>query len=194
MLFTKKGGVQTDTGKEKDIMNTNIRKMTLAAMFLAIGQVLPFITGQIPQIGVMLSPMHFPVLLCGMVCGWQYGGLVGFICPLLRSILFGMPRMYPNAVGMAFELCTYGIVSGLILAKFEKKTIPNIYIALITAMLAGRVVWGIAQTLLLSGSSSPFTFQAFLAGGFLNAIPGIIAQLILIPLIMRALVQGGLVR
>ncbi|MBQ9153129.1 MAG: ECF transporter S component [Solobacterium sp.] len=175
-------------------MNTNIRKMTLAAMFLAIGQVLPFITGQIPQIGVMLSPMHFPVLLCGMVCGWQYGGLVGFICPLLRSILFGMPRMYPNAVGMAFELCTYGIVSGLILAKFEKKTIPNIYIALITAMLAGRVVWGIAQTLLLSGSSSPFTFQAFLAGGFLNAIPGIIAQLILIPLIMRALVQGGLVR
>ena len=93
-------------------MNKN-RKLTLAAMFLAIGQVLPFITGQIPQIGVMLSPMHFPVLLCGMACGWQYGGLVGFICPLLRGVLFGMPALFPNGTAMAFELMTYGCVTGL---------------------------------------------------------------------------------
>jgi riboflavin transporter FmnP len=174
-------------------MNSN-RKLTLAAMFLALGQVLPFITGQIPQIGVMLSPMHFPVLLCGMACGWQYGGLVGFICPLLRSVLFGMPRMYPNAMGMAFELCTYGIVSGWMLSKFEEKSIKNIYISLITAMICGRIIWGLAYTIMLSGTDSPFTFQAFLAGAFLNAVPGIIAQLVLIPLIMRALINAKLIK
>ena len=54
-------------------MKTSTRKLTLSALFLALGLVLPLITGQIPQIGKMLLPMHIPVLLCGMVCGWPYG-------------------------------------------------------------------------------------------------------------------------
>ncbi len=175
-------------------MNRNVRNLSLAAMFLAIGQVLPFITGQIPQIGAMLSPMHFPIFLCGMICGPQYGALVGFICPLLRSVLFHMPRMYPNAVAMAFELCTYGLISGLILSRFEKKDTKAVYIALIAAMLCGRAVWGIAEVILLSAGENPFTVQAFMAGAFLNAIPGIVLQLIVIPLLMRALVNAGFVK
>ena len=178
----------------RGFMNKNMKKLTLSAMFLALGQVLPFITGQIPQIGVMLSPMHFPVLICGMVCGPQYGALVGFICPLLRSVLFGMPRMFPNAVGMAFELCTYGFVSGLMLARFKEKDTKAIYISLITAMIAGRIVWGIAQFIMLGMTGGAFTFQAFLAGALLNAIPGIIAQLILIPILVRALLKMNIVR
>ena len=163
-----------------------VANLTRAAMFLAIGQVLPFITGQIPEIGKMLCPMHFPVLLCGFFCGWKYGALVGFICPLLRSVLFGMPVIYPNAVGMAFELLTYGLVSGLLAQKMGKDRLWKLYLTLITAMIAGRVVWGIAQVVLLGLSGAKFTFAAFIAGALTNAIPGIILQLIIIPLLVHA--------
>ena len=127
----------------------NIRKLTLAAVFLAIGQILPLLTGQIPQIGKMLCPMHFPVLLCGFFCGWSYGLIVGLICPILRSVIFGMPVMYPSAIGMAFELMTYGFMAGFLSEKIGKNTLAKIYAALIAAMLAGRVIWGIAQIALL---------------------------------------------
>lgn len=167
-------------------MKTDIKKLTLAAMFLAIGQVLPFITGQIPEIGRMLCPMHFPILLCGFFCGWQYAGLVGFICPLLRSVLFSMPAMQ-SAIGMAFELCAYGIVAGLMSKKLGTGSLKNIFIALITAMVAGRIVWGLAQMVILGIRGTGFTFAAFLAGAITNAVPGIILQLILIPLIVNAL-------
>ena len=166
---------------------SNTRKMTLAAMFLALGQVLPFITGHIPEIGKMLSPMHIPVLLCGFFCGWQYAAIVGFICPILRSFLFGMPALFPNAVGMAFELMTYGFLSGLLSGKLGKDKLWKIYVALIGAMIGGRIVWGIAQVILLGITGSAFTWSAFVAGAFLNAIPGIILQLILIPALVKAI-------
>lgn len=163
------------------------QKLILAAMFLALGQVLPFITGQIPEIGKMLSPMHFPILLCGFFCGWNYAAIAGFICPLLRSVLFGMPVMFPSAIGMAFELMTYGLVSGLLSKKLGTKRYSSIYITLLAAMICGRLVWGIAQIFLLGIKGSAFTLQAFLAGALFNALPGILLQLLLIPLIVRAL-------
>ena len=95
-------------------MDQSLKKITVAAMFLALGLILPFFTGQIPQIGSKLLPMHIPVFLCGLICGWKYGGLVGFILPLLRSALFGMPVFFPSATAMAFELMTYGAVSGFL--------------------------------------------------------------------------------
>ena len=165
----------------------NIRKLTLSALFLAIGQVLPFITGQIPQIGAMLLPMHFPVFLCAFFCVPQYAALIGFICPLLRGILFGMPALFPNGTAMAFELMTYGFVTGAVYARFREKTLAAVFISLIAGMLAGRIVWGIAQIILLGIRGNGFTVQMFLAGAFVNAVPGIIAQLILIPLIVKSL-------
>ena len=91
--------------------SVQIRKLTYSALYLAIALVLPFLTGQIPEIGSMLCPMHIPALLCGFVCGWPWGLAVGFVSPLLRSLLFGMPTAY-TAVAMAFELAAYGAVSG----------------------------------------------------------------------------------
>ena len=85
-----------------------ILKMVLAALFLALAYVLPFLTGQIPEIGSMLCPMHIPVLLCGFICGWQWGGVVGFVAPLFRSLTLGAPLFFPKAVCMAFELAAYG--------------------------------------------------------------------------------------
>lgn len=167
--------------------NKQVQALTLSAMFLAIGQVLPFITGQIPTIGAMLSPMHLPVLLCGFIVGPMYGAIVGIICPLLRSVLFQMPRMYPTAIAMAFELCTYGFVSGFMFRYLKQKSIKNIYISLISAMIIGRLIWGIAQYVLLGFSNNTFTFNAFLTGALINAAPAIIIQLILIPLLVKAL-------
>ena len=172
-------------------MNKSLKDLTLATMFLAIGQVLPFITGQIPQIGKMLSPMHFPIFLCGFICGWKYGMLVGFICPLLRSVLFGMPALYPNAVGMAFELMTYGFVSGFLSEKIGKDSLGKIYFTLICAMIAGRIVWGLAQIVLLSINGNSFTIEAFMAGALINAIPGIILQLLIIPYLVKLTVKDA---
>lgn len=173
-------------------MKSLSKTLVLPAMFIAIGLVLPFFTGQIPQIGQMLLPMHIPVLLCGFICGWQSGAVVGFVLPLLRSLLFGAPAFYPMATGMAFELMTYGLVGGLYsLSKW--KCMLALYRSLVIAMLAGRIVWGVVQTIQMGVFGNGFTVQMFLAGAFINAIPGIIAQLILIPVIMLALGRTGLV-
>ena len=171
-----------------------LRRLVLSAMFLAIGLILPFFTGQIQQIGNMLLPMHIPVLLCGLLCGWQYGALVGATLPLLRFALFGMPMLYPNALAMAVELCVYGLAIGFIYGMFKKQNLIAVYISLVIAMILGRVVWGGSMTVLLSMKDSAFTFTAFLAGAVLNAIPGIILQLLLIPAIMTSLHATGVQR
>lgn len=174
-------------------MNKQLKALTLSAMFLALGLVLPFFTGQIPQIGSMLLPMHLPVFLCGLICGWQYGAAVGFIVPLLRSVLFGMPPLFPTATSMAFELMTYGLVVGLLYSRSRWQCIRALYRCLLLAMLAGRAVWGVVQAVLLGLTGSALTLQVFMASAFLNAIPGIIIQLILIPAVMVALNRTGLV-
>lgn len=174
-------------------MHVHLKKLSLAAMLLALGILLPFVTGQIPAVGSMLLPMHLPVLLCGLVCGWQYGLAVGFILPILRSFLFSMPPMFPTAVSMAFELATYGFVLGLLYARSKWHCIVSLYRCLFISMLAGRAAWGVVQMLLLGVGEDGFTFMMFLSGAFLNAIPGILLQLILIPLIMVALRKTKLI-
>ena len=171
-----------------------LRRLVLSAMFLAIGLVLPFFTGQIQQIGNMLLPMHIPVLLCGLICGWQYGAVIGAVLPLLRFVLFGMPIIYPNGVAMAVELCIYGLAIGFIYGMFKKQGLLPVYVSLIVAMILGRIAWGGSMTVLLSMRDNTFTFAAFMAGAILNAIPGIILQLLLIPAIMSTLHVTGLQR
>lgn len=173
-------------------MNRHIKNLTLSGMFLAIGLILPLLTGQIQQIGNMLLPMHIPVLLCGLICGWQYGGAVGLIMPFLRNLLFGMPPM-PNAISMAFELAAYGLVIGLLYGRSKWKCIFSLYRSMLVAMIAGRVIWGAAQTIILGINGTGFTFQMFIAGALLNAIPGIILQMVLIPAVMVALDRARLV-
>lgn len=171
-----------------------VHKLVFSAMFLAIGIVLPFLTGQIQQIGNLLLPMHLPVLLCGLICGWQYGAAVGLITPLLRSLLFSMPPLYPTALSMAVELAVYGLVVGLIYAAFKKQNVLSVYAALLPAMVVGRIVWGAVQAGLLGVQGKAFTLSAFWAGAFINAVPGIILQLVLIPGIMAALHYTGVLR
>ncbi|MDD6572035.1 MAG: ECF transporter S component [Thermoflexaceae bacterium] len=166
------------------------KKLVTAAICLALCMVLPFLTGNIPQIGSMLCPMHIPVLLCGFLCGPFYGAVVGAAAPLLRFALFGMPPILPNGVAMCFELAVYGLVSGWLYHILLRKKVNgnlSVYAALVTAMVTGRIAWGIVRVILSGAGGYAFTWQAFMAGAFLNAIPGIIVQIILIPVIVLAL-------
>ena len=153
---------------------------------MALGLVLPFFTGQILEIGSMLLPMHIPVLLCGFICSWEYGLTVGFIVPIFRSVLFGRPFMMPTAVAMAFELAAYGAVAGLLYQKLKGKKC-GIFVSLVGAMVAGRFLWGVVSIALFKMIDSVFTWEMFAAGAFLEAVPGIIVQLILIPTIVSRL-------
>ena len=161
-------------------------KMILGAMMLALCMLLPYLTGQIPSIGSALSPMHIPVFLAGFLCGMPWAPIVGFIAPLLRSFLFGMPPLFPTATAMAFELATYGAVVALLHRRMPGKAWFT-YVTLIVAMLAGRAVWGLVSLVLYGLSGSAFTFSMFLAGAFTNAVPGIICHLLIIPPIVLAL-------
>ena len=162
------------------------KTLVLAALFLALALVLPFLTGQIPEIGSMLCPMHIPALLCGFFCGWPWGLAVGLTAPVLRSLIFGMPPLYPVAVCMSVELAAYGAVSGFLYSKLPR-TKASIYISLLTAMAAGRLVWGIARFLCAGLNPSIFGFAAFWAGAVTTALPGIIVQILLIPILVMAL-------
>ena len=148
-----------------------VRRLTYAGLCLALALVLPFLTGQIPQVGSALCPMHIPVLLCGFLCGWPWGLAVGFIAPLLRSVVFGMPPMIPTALAMAFELATYGAVAGFLYRKFPNQ-LPWIYVSLLIAMIAGRAVWGVARLILAGIQGNGFTFAMFISGAITTAIPG----------------------
>ena len=174
-------------------INKNLLKLVLSAMFLALALVLPFLTGQIAEFGSMLLPMHIPVMLCGLVCGPQYGLAVGLIAPLMRSLIFGMPPMFPTAISMAFELATYGLVIGLLFQKSRWKCIKSLYRSLLISMVAGRVVWGIVQCILLGFGENGFTISMFVSGAIAKALPGIILQLLLVPTVMLMLGKTHLV-
>lgn len=167
--------------------------LVLSALFLAIGFVLPFLTGQIPEVGSMLLPLHLPALICGFVCGWPWGLLVGFVLPIARSLLLGMPPLVPTALAMAFEMAGYGAVAGLLYQRLRPGR-GRVYAALIGAMLAGRAVWGLASWAIYALlTQSHFALAAFWTGGFVNAWPGMVLQVVLVPLVVMALERARLI-
>ncbi len=171
---------------------TSTRKIVLAGIFIAIGYLLPYLTGQVPQIGNRLLPMHFPVLLAGFICGGPYGLAVGAILPLFRSLTTTMPPMFPVAIAMAFEMGAYGLLCGLLYAKLPKKPL-YVIVSLIVAMIVGRIVWGAAMYVLIAIDGGAFAWQAFISGAVLNAIPGIVGQIVLVPIIVLSLRRATLI-
>lgn len=169
------------------------KKLTITAMLFALGLVLPFLTGQIPQIGSMLLPMHLPVFLCGLICGGKYGAMMGLLLPVVRSFMFGMPPMYPTAAAMAVELAAYGAVAGGLYFRAGYFCVKSLYRSMVPAMIVGRLVWAAAMVVLMGVGGDVFTVEMFMAGAFFNAIPGIALQLVLIPAIMVALGKTKLI-
>ncbi len=163
-----------------------IKKLTLTAMFLAMGMALPFLTGQIPQIGSMLLPMHIPVFLCAFICGAEYGAPMAFILPLIRSFLFSRPNLYPEAISIALEMATYAVVAGLIYNRSKWQCLRSLYRSLFAAMIAGRIVRTVVQLALMGIGGRVIAVEAYFTGVILAGIPGIILQLLLVPSVMLA--------
>ncbi len=180
-------GKDTSMKNQKTVLN-----ISLSGMFLALAYVMPFLTGQIPEIGSMLCPMHIPVLLCGFVCGAPYGLFVGLAAPILRSLTLGMPPLFPTATAMAFELAVYGLIAGLLYKTLPKKKV-NIYLSLLVSMIAGRIVWGVVMFCITGFDTAAFGLAAFWAGAVVNAIPGIIVQTIFIPMVVMVLERAKLI-
>lgn len=175
-------------------MRNRTYSLTIAGICLSLCLLLPFVTGQIPRFGQMLSPMHLPVLLCGLVCGPLYGAAVGAVAPLLRSLLFSMPPLFPTATAMVFELAVYGLVAGLLRRLLPKKR-GCLLLALVGAMLTGRLVGGLAQFLfVVFGLTETYSLSLFLAAYVTSALPGIVLQLILLPPLTVLLERQGIAR
>ncbi|MBO7335841.1 MAG: ECF transporter S component [Lachnospiraceae bacterium] len=179
-------------------MNSRTSSRTLqlvwAAVCLALALVLPFLTGNIPEIGSKLCPMHLPVLLCGFLCGPVWGMVVGFVAPLLRSVMFHMPPFPQVAVPMAFELLTYGGIAGLCYKLLPKKKV-FLWVDLVIAMIAGRIVGVLAKLVCVGilGMKGNIAAAALFTSYVTDTIPGIIVQIILIPLIIIALKKARLI-
>ena len=172
-------------------MNKRTKNMILAAMMLALSWLMPFLAALNPTIAKIISPMHIPIFLCGFLCDLPWAPVVGFAAPLLRSLTTGMPALYPNALAMAFELATYGLVTTLLIRALPDRPL-SVYLSLIGAMIVGRLVWGVASLALYGLSGTPFTLEMFLTSAFVNAAPGIAVHIVVIPAIILALRRANL--
>ncbi len=190
MMMEKQNVTRTD--------RVRIHQMVVSGLLLAMGLVLPLVTGQIPEVGNMLLPMHLPVLICGFVCGWKWGAVVGFVLPLMRSLLFQMPPLLPTmrtggALCMAFELMAYGLFAGLLYRRLRHKP-WGLVVSLVVTMLLGRLVWALASVFIYRiFADFAFDVRLFIAGGFVNAWPGMVMQLVLVPVVVKLIEKTGLV-
>ena len=170
---------------------TLTRRLTSSALCLALAVLIPQLFHAIPNAGSVFLPMHVPVLICGFLCGWPYGLACGLLSPLLSSLITGMPPA-PILPGMVCELAVYGFATGFLFPRIHTgKAGLNIYSTLIPAMLLGRGVSGLLNALIFRAGA--YTFQMFLTASFVTALPGIVIQLALIPLLMLALEKAKII-
>ena len=178
--------------------NNIVKKIVITALCIALCYILPFVTGQVPQINSIFSPMHIPILLCGIICGPYYAFIAGAFSPIFRSLILIMPPMFPTAIAMAFELAAYGFFSGtaykLLKTKTKMKEITAVCTALITAMISGRIIWGIATAILTGIQGNSYTFGAFFTTAFIQGFPGMICHIIIVPLMVFALKKAKIIK
>jgi thiamine transporter ThiT len=164
---------------------SQFRKLVVSAMFVTLCAVLPLTLHMIPNAGSVISPMHIPVLLCGLICGWQFGLATGILGPMLSSFTTGMPNP-AYLPSMIVELAVYGAVTGLLYKYLRTKNkYVDLYISLITAMLLGRVLAGLTRAFIFTQSG--YSFAIWAGSYFITSLPGIAIHLTLIPIILIAL-------
>lgn len=165
------------------------KRIVLSAACIALCVVLPMAFHSFPNGGSVFLPMHIPVLLCGLMCSWPYGLMCGLLGPAMSSLVTGMPpaAMLPS---MMIECAVYGCVSGLMMRLVHtKKNWADLYISMITAMVLGRVVAGLAKAWIFTPGTAPF---AWVTTSLVTGIPGICIQLILLPILVVALTHAKL--
>lgn len=165
----------------------NIQKMVETALCIALGLALPQALHSIPGAGSIFLPMHIPVLLCGLLCGWSWGLACGVVTPVLSSLIFGMPPV-AYLPGMVLELAIYGLVAGILYYKLKL----NLYVSLLLSMLVGRVAYGLMQSVIFLTGGSEYSFAIFFNSLFVKGLPGIVIQIVLIPVLVMALQKANL--
>ncbi len=171
--------------------NKAIKQLTASAMLLAAGVLLPqiFHLAGGAAVGKIFLPMHIPVIICGFICGPLWGAAVGFICPVISSAMTGMPQMFPTGFSQMGELAVYGLAAGImykLIMKTRWETV-NIYASLAVSMVLGRIVSGVIKLFLLMGTANPLTWNAFISAALLVSWPGIVIQLVFIPILVGVL-------
>ena len=170
---------------------TNTKRLILAGLCVALGIVLPVAFHSVADAGSIFLPMHIPVLLCGLICGWPYGLACGVLAPLLSSLITGMPPM-AFLPSMLCELAVYGFVSGLLMRYVKTgKLLADLYISLVGAMLLGRLVLGLLNAVLFRAGE--YSVALWTTSAFVTALPGIVIQLAVIPVLVFALKKSKLI-
>ena len=170
---------------------TNTKRLILAGLCVALGIVLPVAFHSVANAGSIFLPMHIPVLLCGLICGWPYGLACGVLTPLLSSLITGMPPM-AFLPSMLCELAVYGFVSGLLMRYVKTgKLLADLYISLVGAMLLGRLVLGLLNAVLFRAGE--YSVALWTTSAFVTALPGIVIQLAVIPVLVFALKKSKLI-
>ncbi len=162
-------------------MTSNIRRIIYDGVLIAVGIVFALLVHEIGglKLGQILLPMHYSVILAGLLLGPWDGFAVGILTPLLSGVLVGMPPLMPPiAIFMAFEMATYGIIVG-----YLNKRKVNIYINLIIAMLAGRIIYSLSYYIIGYMVGIHLRPLLAIAISFLSGIIGVILQLVIIPLL-----------
>lgn len=168
-----------------------VKKSIVTAVCIALCYVLPLLFHGVQNAGQVFLPMHLPVFLCGLVCGWPFGLLCGLAGPALSSALTSMPTVAILPV-MMIELAVYGTISGLMMRLVRTKcTYADLYISLLVAILSGRVVAGLAKALIFARGN--YSMASWVTGYVLTSWPGTLIQLILIPSVVFALMKAHLI-
>lgn len=170
---------------------SNVKRSIITAVCIALCYVIPLMFHGIQNAGSIFCPMHIPVFICGLICGWQYGLLCGIAGPALSSALSSMP---PVAIlpSMMVELAAYGTAAGLMMKLVRtKSTYADLYISLIVAIVCGRVLAGLAKALIFARGS--YSMSAWIAGSVVTSWPGTVIQLVFIPTIVFALMKSHLI-
>ncbi len=189
MAGAGKGKGDQNEGRTK----MNVKRLAAGGLLLAMGILVPqafHFTG-VPASGAVFLPMHIPVLIAGFLLGPLYGLIIGMLSPIISAMTTGMPAIarLPFMIG---ELATYGAISGLLfeqLGLYKRRF--GIYISLLGAMLVGRIVYG----LMIVGAIYLFGVKGLSIGmvgtAIITGIPGIVIQVVCIPVLIMALKKGG---
>lgn len=162
-------------------MQNKIKDLVAAGLLVAAGILMPMAFHTYKLGGPVFLPMHIPVLLGGFMLSKNLAALVGLLTPFLNFVITSMPSP-PFVFAMMAELATYGLVSSILF--HERKW--GIYPALFGAMLSGRLASIVANWLIITGIlGMPFNFAKVMTSLFITGLPGIIIQVILIPLIVK---------
>jgi riboflavin transporter FmnP len=157
--------------------------ISFTALFLALGILLPLGFHALEIGGRVFLPMHIPVLLAGFLAGPYSGFLVGLLAPSLSYLMTGMPPSYAVPL-MSLELPIYGLVAGLAYYRLHL----NMYVSLLIALILGRIMFGLGLLLLGLFIELPYSAAFFFsaAGPIVSGLPGIIVQIILIPILVAS--------